>query len=375
LLAELTPFERDRRTALIFDISRARSELRLLSGGKVYAVAPSAPEPMHLLERGNSNQKRDLMTPGAIRSLAALGADFGLAADAPEGVRRQKLAEWITDPRNPLTPRVIVNRLWHYHFGVGIVDTPNDFGFNGGRPSHPELLDWLAAELMEPKPLERRGGEAVGPWSLKHLHRLICLSATYRQSSRGNPEAARIDAGNRLLWRRSPQRLEAEAVRDAILSISGELNPAMGGPGFQDFKTFTFNSQFYEPIDPVGYEFQRRTVYRTWVRSGRNEFLDVFDCPDPSTTSPRRAVTTTPLQALAMLNNSFTLRMADRFAARVARDGGAGVESQIARVYDLAFARRPAADELAAAKELVAAHGLAALCRVIFNSNEFLYVD
>jgi hypothetical protein len=148
----------------------------------------------------------------------------------------------------------------------------------------------------------------------------------------------------------------------------------MGGPGFNDFRTFTFNSQFYEPIDPLGFEFNRRTVYRTWVRSGRNEFLDVFDCPDPSTTAPKRAVTTTPLQALALLNSSFTLRMAERLASRVAREAD-GVEWQLARLYDLAYNRRPQAVELDEAKVFVARHGMPALCRVIFNSNEFLYVD
>jgi hypothetical protein len=159
-----------------------------------------------------------------------------------------------------------------------------------------------------------------------------------------------------------------------MLVVAGEMNPTVGGPGFHDFRTFTFNSQFYELIDPVGYAFNRRTIYRTWVRSGRNEFLDVFDCPDPSTTSPRRAVTTTPLQALALLNNSFTLRMAERLAVRAEREAR-GLEASIARIYDLAFNRKPQPEELTEAKTFVAAHGLAALCRVVFNSNEFLYVD
>jgi hypothetical protein len=249
------------------------------------------------------------------------------------------------------------------------VDTPNDFGFNGGRPSHPDLLDWLACELIEPTQIRNSS-----PWSLKHLHRLIVTSAAYRQSSRMSAEAAKVDSGNRLLWRKSPQRLEAEALRDAMLLVAGEMNPTMGGPGFHDFRTFTFNSQFYEPLDPVGYAFNRRTIYRTWVRSGRNEFLDVFDCPDPSTTAPKRAVTTTPLQALALLNNSFTLRMAERLAARAEREAP-GLDAQIARIYDLAFNRKPHPEELTEAKTFVVAHSLAALCRVIFNSNEFLYID
>jgi hypothetical protein len=363
LLAALSAEESERRRQTIFELSRLRTELRLLAGGKVYAVVPAEPEPTWQLDRGNPAARRERVAPGGIRSLGALSPDFGLDADSPEPERRVRLARWITDPRNPLTARVMANRLWHYHFGSGIVETPNDFGFNGARPSHPELLDFLARELTD------------NGWSLKHLHRLIVNSATYRQSSRGNSAASRTDAGNRLLWRRNPQRLEAEAVRDSILEVAGALNPTMGGPGFQDFRTFTFNSQFYEMLDPVGYGFQRRTVYRTWVRSGRNEFLDVFDCPDPSTTSPRRAVTTTPLQALALLNHSFTLRMAERLARRVEDEMGNEVAKQLARVYDLAYARTATPDEISTAREFVARYGLAAWCRVVFNSNEFLYFD
>jgi len=386
LVASLSRDEVRKYRGLQFELSRIRTESRLLAGGKSYAVVPAPPEATFVLSRGNPAQKQEAVSPGAIRSLAGLSPDLPLAEGAPEGDRRKRLAEWITDVHNPLSPRVIVNRLWHYHFGVGIVDTPNDLGFNGGRPSHPELLDWLASELLSPTPPLGKGGasghkgEIAQPWSLKHLHRLIVTSATYCQSSAPDKEAAKVDAGNRLLWRYSPQRLEAEALRDAMLVVAGEFNPQMGGPGFHDFRTFTFNSQFYEPVDPVGFEFNRRTVYRTWVRSGRNEFLDVFDCPDPSTTAPKRAVTTTPLQALALLNNSFTLRMAARMAARCQREAPPGVDNQaldkqIALAYDLAFNRRPQQAELIEAKQFASRHGLAALCRVIFNSNEFLYVD
>jgi hypothetical protein len=374
IIAELPRDLANRRQELQFDLSRVRMEKRLLAGGRTYAVSPSAPEATYILARGNPGQKQEPVGPGVIQSLAGLSADLGIATDAPDAVRRQRLAEWITDVHNPLTPRVIANRLWHYHFGVGIVDTPNDFGFNGGRPTHPELLDWLASELISPTPPPlRRGGN--GAWSLKHLQRLIVTSATYQQSSAPNAEALKIDAANRLLWRRSPQRLEAESLRDAMLVVAGELNPQMGGPGFHDFRTFTFNSQFYEPIDPVGFEFNRRTVYRTWVRSGRNEFLDVFDCPDPSTASPKRAVTTTPLQALALLNNAFTFRMAERLAARVERETAGDLDSRIAYLYWLAYNRAPAPAELTVVKRHAGQHGLAALCRVVFNSNEFLYVD
>src|SRR5205823_295718 len=165
---------------------------------RVYAVTPRPADPTYLLDRGNPAQKGKLLTAGGVASLG-LPADFGLAADAPDAERRRKLAEWITDNKNPLFARVMVNRLWHYHFGAGLVETPSDFGFNGGRPSHPELLDWLAAEFVQ------------SGYSMKHTHRLIVNSATYRQSSRFRPDAAKRDANNRWLWRKSPLRPEAEA--------------------------------------------------------------------------------------------------------------------------------------------------------------------
>lgn len=273
------------------------------------------------------------------------------------------LAAWITDRRNPLFARVLVNRLWQYHFGAGLVETSSDFGFNGGRPSHPELLDWLAAELMD------------HGWSLKHIHRLIVTSATYRQSSRPRVAAAKQDAGNRWLWRKSPLRLDAETVRDTVLAVSGDLNREVGGPGYHDFTTFTFNSQFYDIVDPVGHSFARRSVYRTWVRSGRNPFLEVFDCPDPSTKTPRRAVTTTPLQALSLLNNSFMLRMSEQLAERAQQDAGDDVTVQLQRVATLAYGRSATAEELVTWSEFAKTHGFPALTRVLLNSNEFLYVE
>ena len=249
-------------------------------------------------------------------SLVGLNADFGLSADAPESQRRAALARWITSPRNPLFARVIVNRLWHYHFGQGLVDTPNDFGFSGARPSHPQLLDWLADTLV------------VERFSLKKLHRMIVLSAVYRQGAKNNAVAARLDADNRLLWRKSPGDFEAEAVRDAMLAVAGELNLAAGGPGFGDCtEVLRSGSYSYLPGDPIGAEFNRRSVYRTWTRGGRSGLLDAFDCPDPSTTAPRRALTTTPLQALVLLNNSFVLRMSQAFARRVEREAGPDIRT------------------------------------------------
>ncbi|MDP7273933.1 MAG: DUF1553 domain-containing protein [Planctomycetaceae bacterium] len=346
-----------------FEISQLKQLQKRWTAWKSYAVVPVAPEATHLLKRGNPRTPGPVVTAGAISSVSGPSSDFRLAADAADSPRRQALADWITDRSNPLFARVIVNRLWQHHFGVGLVETPSDFGFNGGRPSHPHLLDWLANQLI------------THDWSLKHIHRLILSSATYQQSSLFRPEAARRDSRNRLLWRRSPQRLQAEVLRDSLLAVSGSLNRSIGGPGYYDFTTYVNNSQFYEIRDPVGVSFDRRSLYRTLARSGRNPFLDAFDCPDPSTKTPRRAVTTTPLQALALLNNEFGFRMADRLARRTAIDTGPQPGAQVQRVFAICLGRSPSPIELHDSRRFLSRHGLAALARVLFNSNEFLYVD
>ncbi|MBV9122302.1 MAG: DUF1553 domain-containing protein, partial [Planctomycetes bacterium] len=332
----------------------------------VYAVTPSQPGVTHVLVRGNPQQPGAVVSAGGVAALTGPSADFGLPPDAPEGERRRRLAAWITDPKNPLFPRVLVNRLWHYHFGIGLVETPNDFGFNGGRPSHPELLDWLAAELVRQR------------WSLKQMHRVIVLSATYRQGSAWNEAAGRVDADDRLLWRKAPRRLEAEAVRDALLSVSGRLDLRLGGPGFRDFvmsQAPGTPAHLYTPRDLPDADGNRRTLYRSWARGGRSRLLDVLDCPDPAAAAPRRAVTTTPLQALALLNNALVLQQADLFGDRVRREAGPDVDRQVVRAYLLAYARQPDDAELTRARTAVRRHGLRVLTRALFNSNEFLYVD
>jgi hypothetical protein len=367
LVSELSAAQRSQRTKLKQQLATTRRQVTKLTTSrsyKVYAITARQPPPVHVLNRGDVTSRGELVSPAGIAAVSGTSPDFGLASNAPEAQRRLKLAQWITDAKNPLFARVMVNRLWHYHFGIGLVDTPSDFGFNGTRPSHPALLDYLAAELVEKK------------FSLKQLHRLIVTSATYRQSARPNAAAAKIDADGRLLWRKPPMRLEAEAIRDTMLRVAGRLNPEIGGRGYQDTKSYFFKgTQFYDPIDPVGEQYNRRTIYRTWARGGRNPLLDTFDCPDPSATAPKRAVTITPLQALALLNNSFVLRMAEKTADRVTREGAKDTSQQIERLYHLAYGRAPEKDEQTAAAKFVADHGLAAFCRVVLNSNEFLYVD
>jgi hypothetical protein len=343
-------------------IKKLEATLTTPPASKAYVVVPRTPEATHFLIRGNPAEKGPLLASGGVASLK-LTSNFA-QADASDAERRRKLAEWITDANNPLFARVMVNRLWHYHFGVGLVDTPSDFGFNGGRPSHPELLDWLADEFIRSK------------YSVKHMHRLIVTSATYAQASRHRPEAAKRDANNRWLWRYPPHRLEAEALRDTLLVVAGQLNDKQGGPGYQDFKVSVRGATYnYTPIDTDDPALYRRSVYRTWARSGRNGLLDAHDCPDPSATAPRRTLTTTPLQALALMNNAFVLRMADRFAERLKKEAGEDVGKQIGRGFELAYGRRASDAEIAAARPVVEQHGLAAFCRAVINSNEFVYVD
>jgi hypothetical protein len=365
LVAALRPEEVIRREQLLAKLQTLDDTLNRLRNPRLFTIQPQPPEgATHLLLRGNPLQKAEVVSPAGLSALKLDSLTYQLAPMSPEGERRRRLAEWITHRDNPLFARTIANRVWHYHFGRGLVETPNDLGFNGGLPSHPELLDLLASEL------------ASNGWSLKHLHRLIAMSATYQQASLPREECLQVDRNNRLLWRYAPRRLEAEAVRDAMLSVAGELNPQMGGPSFQDFRPYVnHNAQYYEPIDPIGAAFNRRSVYRMWARGGKSPLLDTFDCPDPSTSTPSRGSTTTPLQALALLNNGFTLRMADHMAARLTREVGGEVPSQIERAFQLAYARLPTADERRVATAFVARHGLAPFCRVLLNTNAFLYVN
>ena len=283
-----------------------RGDRKVAEDKTAYAVTPTGAPVVHLLKRGSPFEPAEAVTAGGVAALRGIDSDFGLAEDAPEAERRKKLAQWITQPDNPLFAQVMVNRLWHYHFGQGLLKTPNDFGFSGGLPSHPELLDWLAVEFRE-----------CG-WSLKAMHRLIVSSATYQQSSQLNSSAYAMDADNTLLWRYRPSRLEAEVLRDSILKVAGQLNTAAGGPGFRDFNMYMHKGSWvYDAIDPEGPEFNRRSIYRTWARGSIHPVLTTFDCPDPSASAPVRSVTTTPLGALAFMNDSFVLRMADHFAVRV----------------------------------------------------------
>lgn len=341
------------------ELEEARRERAALAKTPMaYAGTFAQPGPTHRLHRGDPLQKREAVPPGTL----AIFQPLTLATNAPEQARRRQLADWIASPDNPLTARVLVNRLWQYQFGVGLVDTPNDFGRNGTRPSHPELLDWLAVEFMT------RG------WSVKHLQRLILTSAAWRQASAPREDALRVDAGSRLLWRFPPRRLEAEAIRDSVLAVSGNLNPAAGGPSFHLHDVDRENVYHYHPKERFGPAESRRMVYAFKVRMEQDGIFGAFDCPDGSLVMPRRSVSTTPLQALNLFNSRFLLDQAETFAARLRREAGADPAAQARRAWDLAFQRTPGKAELREAAGFIQAEGLPAFCRAVLNANEFLFI-
>lgn len=355
--------ERDTSAAELAEIDKQ------LSAGPanelVYSVQTHAPRPIFLLRRGDVEQPGELMSPGALACVPGLESQFELSNPDDEGARRAALADWIASSKNVLTWRSMANRVWHYHFGRGLVDTPNDFGHNGSRPSHPELLDWLAVEL-------RDHGQ-----SLKALHRLIVTSAVYRQATRDNAAALKVDADNRLLWRMNRSRLDAESLRDAILAISGTLDRTMGGPGFEPFRFKDDHSPIYDHTDPARVDnplVRRRTIYRFAVRSVPHPFLECLDCADPNINTPVRGTTITALQALAMLNDLFVIRQSQYFARRLEETSG-DPRARIETAYALALGRPPRPDERDALVKYAARYGLAQACRLLFNTNEFMFVD
>ena len=292
-------------------------------------------ESHHVFIGGDPQKKGDVVVPASLSALQDVAKPYRLSDDTAEGERRLALAEWIVAEDNPLTARVLANRIWHYHFGTGIVDTPSDFGYMGGSPTHPELLDWLARQVHD------------GGWRLKPLHRQIMLSQTYRQSAAHRVEAAAVDADSRYLWRFPPRRLSGGEIRDTMLTIAGKLDLREGGPGFRLYRYMQDNVATYVPLDQHGPETYRRSIYHQNARASCVDLMTEFDCPDCAMSTPRRASTTTPLQALTLMNHSFTSDMARFLAERLQREAGAEeVEGQVQRAFALALARAATDDEL-----------------------------
>jgi hypothetical protein len=255
------------------------------------------------------------------------------------------LAGWLTDPRNPLPARVLVNRLWQHHFGRGLVPTPSDFGKQGKPPSHPELLDYLAAVFLAD------GGPGAPPWGIKKMHRLLMLSRTYQLASRDHAGNAQTDPDNESLWQFNRRRLDAESIRDALLAVSGALDRSVGGPHpFPDQTTWDFTQ--HKPFKAV-YATNRRSVYLMTQRIQRHPYLALFDGADPNASTAVRVTSTTPLQALYLMNDPFVHEQARRFAARLLAER-ADDAGRMGQAYLLAFGRPVAAEELSAGVEYLA---------------------
>lgn len=327
-----------------------------ITSQRVFAGVFRTPDTIRLLTRGDPEQPKEVTPPCEL----SIFSSASLPGETSEQDRRRALAESIVRRDNPLTARVMVNRIWQGHFGVGIVETPSDFGRMGARPSHPVLLDWLANELVR------------SDWSAKAMHRMIVLSATYRQSTEFDPSAAVIDAESRLLWRFPRRRLEGEAIRDAMLSVSGILNLEMGGSGFDLFDKRGGLSGF-QPVESFPIKGYKRMVYAHKVRRERDAVFGAFDCPDAGQSAARRRESTTPIQALNLFNSRFSLDLADAFAKRIEGEAPS-LEEQITLAYRLALSRAPEDSERDWATPVAREHGLATLCRALLNSNEFLFL-
>jgi hypothetical protein len=322
------------------------------------------PRAVHVLRRGDINRPQEAAQAGALSCMSSLPSKFEIADAQNEGARRAALAKWLTDPANALARRSIVNRVWHHHFGRGLVETPNDFGKMGGTPSHPELLDWLAVWFRD----DARD-------SFKVLHRMIVTSAAYRQAS--SPVIS-SDSENRLLARMNRTRLDADQVRDSILHISGALDLRMGGPSDQQFDLQPGHHVTpkidYAKFDVDGPQARRRSVYRFLFRTLPDPFMDALDCPAGDQLTPVRNSSVTVQQALAMWNDAFVANYAMRFAARL-EARSKNVDEQVSFACELVWCRPPSITELKDLSAYARTHGLANLVRVLFNSNEFMFVN
>ena len=311
----------------------------------------------HILHRGSPENPRDEVAPAGFDILKG---DLGLESNAPDAKRRLQFAEWLTDPGHPLTARVIVNRLWHHVFGAGIVPTSSDFGLAGAMPTHPELLDWLAAEFVEPS-----GAEGT-PWSMKGMVRRLVMTDAFRRASQPSEVALRADAGSALLWRYPPRRMEAEVIRDGILQASDKLDRRIGGPSYRIHNVKKTYAQ-WEVVNNHGPNTWRRMLYQERYRRVDDKMFTAFDFPDCGQVRAKRPVSTTPLQALNLMNSDFVIEQAKFIAERARAEGSA---DPVTRAFQLLLGRAPVADELAACEDTE----LELVCRSLMNSNEFAFL-
>jgi len=361
-----------------------------LPAAHAFADFAAKPRETWLLARGDFKVRKEPVELGFLTVLTRgkTPEDYWMAARAnrqrdDSTQQRRALAEWMVDldhGAGPLAARVIVNRLWQHHFGEGLVRTVNDFGVQGEAPSHPELLEWLAGELVK------------GGWKLKPIHRLIMTSSVYLQDTTFDPVKAQVDPDNRLLWRQRPHRVESEVLRDAMLAVSGALNPEMFGRAFKA-PVAAEAIQARNVKDPYPKEIKdspstwRRTVYMFHKRVVQNPLMQAFDAPDAQASCGRRESTTVAPQALALLNDQLVRARAVDFAGRLRKEAGEQTEAQVRRAWMLALGREPSETEIDAAVEFIRAQvaqrsaaqteqlALADLCQAIFAMNEFIYVD
>ena len=324
------------------------------------------PGKTHVLLRGSPETPRDEVFPAGP---AILSGELGLTSVDAGPVRRARFAEWISRADNPLTARVMVNRIWHHVFGTGIVPTTSDFGSAGARPSHPELLDWLAAEFREPT----YGGNASRPWSVKSIIRLLVMSDAFRQSSLPTAEGLERDASSTLLWRFPPKRVEAEVIRDSILQASGSLDDSIGGRGYRIHNEKKTYAQ-WEVVDNHGPETWRRMLYQERMRRVDDGIFTAFDFPDCGQVRAKRPVSTTPLQALNLMNSEFVIDQSQRIADRARRESGNNARIAVDRCFELLLNRVPSDQERRDCLELASVSDLSLVCRALINSNEFAFL-
>ncbi|MEO1617610.1 MAG: PSD1 and planctomycete cytochrome C domain-containing protein [Planctomycetota bacterium] len=315
--------------------------------------------------RGSPENPRDEVFPAGIE---VLDGKLNVEPYASGRERRTGFAEWLTRPDNPLTARVAANRIWHHVFGRGIVATTSDFGAAGAPPTHPELLDWLAAELRDPI-----ASSTAKPWSMKHLIRLMVMSDAFRQSSLPRKAGLSADAGSIFLWRYPPRRMEAEVIRDSILQASGSLDRTIGGRSYRIHNVKKRYAQ-WKVTDNHSPDTWRRMIYQERMRRVDDRIFTAFDFPDCGQIRARRPVSTTPLQALNLMNSAFVVEQSEQLAKRARNQSGEDADRQVARCFELVLARQPSEDEMEAGRELAKEHGLTLLCRTLINTNEFAFL-
>jgi hypothetical protein len=329
------------------------------------------PTATHVLLRGSPENPRDEVAPAGP---AIFGGDLKLTTKSPGSRRRAEFAKWISSPENPLTARVMANRIWHHVFGSGIVPTTSDFGKAGAQPTHPELLDWLAAEFVAPS-VHASGPDATRnkPWSMKRLIRLLVLSEAFRQASTPRQEGLAVDAGSALLWRFPPKRVEAEVIRDSILQASGTLDRSIGGRSYRIHNVKKTYAQ-WQVLDNHGPNTWRRLLYQERMRRVDDGIFTAFDFPDCGQVRAKRPVSTTPLQALNLMNSDFVIDQSKRIAERATEDAGGDESRSIDRSFELLFGRAPEVGERQACLALARETDLSLVCRALINSNEFAFL-